>query len=98
MNKTLLVILSSMLVLSACGGSDKVKTEEYQFADGIKLLDLPPNLTSPNKNLVMEIPKPSQIACEKLMNANAKFELQKAQKEKAKKAEKAADTSKTEKE
>ena len=98
MNKTLLVLLSSMLLLSACGGSDKVKTEEYQFADGIKLLDLPPNLTSPNKNLIMEIPRPSQIACEKLMNANAKFELQKAQKAKAEKAAKAAEKPKTEKE
>ena len=80
MNKSILVLLSSMFVLTACGGSDKVKTEEYQFADGLKLLDLPPNLTSPNKNLIMEIPKPSLIACEKLMSANSKFELEKAKK------------------
>ena len=78
MNKSILVLMSSLLVLTACGGSDKVKDEEYQFADGVKLLDLPPNLTNPNKNLVMEIPKPSLIACEKLMEANSKFEAKKS--------------------
>ena len=81
MNKSILVLLSSMFVLTACGGSDKVKTEEYQFADGLKLLDLPPNLTSPNKNLIMEIPKPSLVACEKLMEANSKFQAEKSKKE-----------------
>lgn len=80
MNKTLLLLLSSLFVLTACGGSDKVKTEEYQFADGLQLLEIPPNLTSPNKNLVMEIPKPSLVACEKLMEANSKFEAEKTEK------------------
>lgn len=83
MNKSILVLLSSLFVLTACGGSDKVKTEEYQFADGLQLLDLPPNLTSPNKNLVMEIPKPSLVACEKLMQADSKFQAEKAAAEKA---------------
>ena len=80
MNKSILVLLSSLFVLTACGGSDKVKTEEYQFADGLQLLDLPPNLTSPNKNLVMEIPKPSLVACEKLMKADSKFQAEKVKK------------------
>ncbi|MDH5423553.1 MAG: hypothetical protein OEY29_00995 [Gammaproteobacteria bacterium] len=82
MIKSVLVLLSALFVLSACGGSDTVKDEEYQYADGVKLLDLPPNLTSPNKNLIMEIPKPSLLACEKLMEANRKFESEKAAKEK----------------
>lgn len=91
MNKSILVLLSSLFVLTACGGSDKVKTEEYQFADGLQLLDLPPNLTSPNKNLVMEIPKPSLVACEKLMEADSKFQAEKVKKaaEEKAKAEKA---------
>jgi hypothetical protein len=80
MNKSILVLLSSMFVLTACGGSDKVKTEEYQFADGVQLLDIPPDLTSPNKNLVMEIPKPSLVACEKLMAADKKFQAEKSKK------------------
>ncbi len=86
MNKSILVLLSSLFVLTACGGSDKVKTEEYQFADGLQLLDLPPNLTSPNKNLIMEIPKPSLVACEKLMEADGKFQAEKAKKAAAEKA------------
>lgn len=80
MNKSILVLLSSMFILTACGGSDKVKTEEYQFAGGVQLLDIPPNLTSPNKNLVMEIPKPSLVACEKLMAADKKFQAEKSKK------------------
>lgn len=82
MIKSILVLLSALFVLSACGGSDAVKDEEYHLADGLKLLDLPPNLTRPNKNLVMEIPKPSLIACEKLMEADRKFKSKKAAKKK----------------
>ncbi|MDH5518388.1 MAG: hypothetical protein OEY36_11325 [Gammaproteobacteria bacterium] len=80
MNKSMFVLLLAALMLTACGGSDKVKEEEYQFADGLRLLDVPPNLTSPDKNLVMEIPQPSLIACEKLMDADRKFKAEAAQK------------------
>jgi len=81
MNKSILLLISSLFFVTACGSSDKVKTEEYQFADGIKLLDLPPNLTSPDKNLVMEIPQPSLKACELLMEADRKFKVEKKKKE-----------------
>ena len=80
MNKSILLVVSSLFFVTACG-SDKVKTEEYQFADGIQLLDLPPNLTSPDKNLVMEIPQPSLKACELLMEADRKFKVEKKKKE-----------------
>jgi len=81
MNKSILLLISSLFFLAACGSSDKVKTEEYQFADGIQLLELPPNLTSPDKNLVMEIPQPSLKACELLMEADKKFKVEKKKKE-----------------
>ncbi|MDH5392844.1 MAG: hypothetical protein OEY11_06615 [Gammaproteobacteria bacterium] len=82
MNKSILLLLSSAFVVTACGGSDKVKTEEYQFADGLRLLEVPPNLTTPEKNLVMEIPLPSLKACEILMEADRKFKAEKAAAEK----------------
>lgn len=89
MNKSVLLLLSSMFLLSACGNSDQVRTEEYEFADGLKLLDVPPNLTRPNKNLVMEIPQPSLKACEKLMEANRHYQVEKAKKDKQEAAAKA---------
>jgi len=89
MNKSILLLIASLFVMTGCG-SDKVKTEEYQFADGIKLLDLPPNLTSPDKNLVMEIPMPSLRACEILMEADKKFKIEKKKKEAKEKAAKPA--------
>ena len=80
MNKNILVLLVSLFFLSACG-SDNVKDEEYQFAGGLKLLDIPPDLTNPNKNLVMEIPRASLRACEILIEADREFKLDKARKE-----------------
>jgi len=88
MNKSILLLISSIFLVTGCG-SDKVKTEEYQFADGIQLLDLPPNLTRPDKNLVMEIPQPSLKACELLMEADKKFKIEKKKKEAAEKKAKA---------
>ncbi len=81
MKKMIVLMAFSLFILSACGSSEKVKDEEYQFADGLQLLDLPPNLTKPDKNLVMEIPKPSLKACEMLMEADKKFKIEKAKKE-----------------
>jgi len=90
MNQRLLVLLVSLFLLSACG-SDNVKDEEYQFAGGLKLLDVPPNLTSPDKNLVMEIPTPSLRACEVLIEADREFKIDKVKKDALKAAlEKAA--------
>lgn len=89
MNKRFLLLLLSFLFLTACGGSDQVRTEEYQFADGLQLLDIPPSLTQPNKNLVMEIPPASLKACEILMEADRKFQIEKAQKDEAEKVAKA---------
>lgn len=95
MNKKLLVLFASLFLLSACG-SDNVKDEEYQFAGGLQLLDIPPNLTSPDKNLVMEIPRASLRACEKLIEADREFKIDKAKKEALKAAlEKAAKEQKT---
>lgn len=95
MNKSILLLIVTMFFVTGCG-SDKVKTEEYQFADGIQLLELPPNLTSPDKNLVMEIPKPSLKACELLMEADKKFKLEKKKKEAAEKALKEKENTKKE--
>lgn len=81
MKKMIVLMTFSLFFLSACGSSEKVKEEEYQFADGLQLLDIPPNLTNPDKNLVMEIPKPSLKACEMLMEADKKFKIEKARKE-----------------
>ena len=81
MKKMIVVTAFSLFFLSACGSSEKVKDEEYQFADGLQLLDIPPNLTKPDKNLVMEIPTPSLKACEMLMEADKKFKIEKAKKE-----------------
>lgn len=89
MNRNLVLLISSLLLLSGCGSSEKVKDEEYQFAGGLKLLDVPPDLTRPDKNLVMEIPKPSLKACQILMEADRKFKLEKAKKEAEEKAAKA---------
>lgn len=85
MNKSIFVLLSAALLITACGGSEQVKDEEYQFADGLRLLDIPPNLTNPDKNLVMEIPVPSLKACEKLMEADRKFKAEAAKEEAAEK-------------
>ena len=81
MKFNLLLVAMLATVLTACGSSEKVKDEEYQFAGGLKLLDVPPELTSPDKNLVMEIPKPSLKACEMLMEADRKYKIEKAKKE-----------------
>ena len=80
MNKRIFVLLVSLFTLSACG-SDNVKDEEYQFAGGLKLLDVPPNLTNPDKNLVMEIPRASLRACEILIEADREFKIDKAKKD-----------------
>ena len=81
MKKSFILLVLSFGFLTACGSSEKVKDEEYQFADGLQLLDIPPNLTRPDKNLVMEIPRPSLKACEILMEADKKFKVEKAKKE-----------------
>jgi len=81
MKKMFVLMAFSFFFLTACGSSEKVKDEEYQFAGGLKLLDIPPNLTNPDKNLVMEIPKPSLKACEMLMEADKKFKIEKAKKD-----------------
>lgn len=79
MSKYYVLIAVFLAVMTGCS-SDTIKDEEYQFAGGLQLLDIPPDLTRPDKNLVMEIPKPSLKACELLMEADKKFKIEKAKK------------------
>ena len=81
-----------VLLLSACSG-EPVRDERYQHVETVRKLDMPPELTDPNKNLIMDFPRPSLKACTKLFEANEKFkvlEQKKKAKEAAEKAKEAA--------
>ena len=67
-----IVLLAIIVAASGCSSND-VKEEEYEYADSVRLLEIPPNLTRPDKKLELEIPKPSLRACEILKQADAEF-------------------------
>ena len=68
-------------LLAGCSG-DPTRSDEYKNANQIRFLDMPPDLTSPDKNLVMQFPEPSLKACMALFEANEKFkQVEKEQEE-----------------
>lgn len=79
-NRMMILLGTATLLLNACSG-DPVRNEEYQHAESVRVLDMPPNLLAPDANLIMEFPRPSLKACSQLFEADQRFKAEEKRKQ-----------------